>query len=47
MGLRHAHTPTGGSSGEFCAMGETLTQRHRVSEEAPWGVKLCQLERKK
>lgn len=23
-------------------MGESLTQQHRVSDEAPWGVKLCQ-----
>ncbi len=26
-------TPTGGSSGEYCAMGETLTQQRRVKEE--------------
>ena len=23
-------------------MGESLTQQHRVSDEASWGVKLCQ-----
>jgi len=34
-------TPTGGSSEGFCAMGETLTQQRRVSEEGPWVVKLC------
>src|SRR3989304_3863714 len=28
-----APTPTGGSSGESCAMGESLTQRRRVGEE--------------
>ncbi len=35
-------TPTGGSSEEFCAMGATLTQQRRVSEEGLWVVKLCQ-----
>jgi hypothetical protein len=39
MGLRTAHTPTGGSSREYWAMGETLTQRRRVLEEALRGVK--------
>ncbi len=38
-------TPTGGSSEEFCAMGETLTQQRRVSEGGLWVVKLCQLGR--
>ncbi len=28
-----APTPTGGSSRESCAMGESLTQRHRVRED--------------
>ncbi len=28
---------------EFCAMGETLTQQRRVSEEGPRVVKLCQV----
>ncbi|EDM85220.1 hypothetical protein RUMOBE_04219 [Blautia obeum ATCC 29174] len=28
-----AQTPTGGSSGEYCTMGETLMQRRRVKEE--------------
>ena len=31
----------GGSSGEFCAMGETLTQQRRVEDEVPWDVKMC------
>jgi len=31
-------TPTGGSSREYSAMGETLTERRRVKEEAPRGV---------
>ena len=31
-------TPTGGSSREYSAMGETLTERRRVREEALWGV---------
>ncbi len=35
-------TPTGGSSEEFCAMGETLTQQRRVSDEDFRIVKLCQ-----
>ncbi len=26
---------------DFCAMGETLTQQRRVSEEGLWVVKLC------
>jgi len=33
-------TPTGGSSREYSAMGESLTERRRVSEEALRGVKL-------
>ena len=33
-------TPTGGSSREYCAMGETLTQQRRVSEEGLRIVKL-------
>ena len=45
MGLRTAHTPTGGSSEESCAMGETLTQRRRVSEEGLRVVKLCRVGR--
>ena len=28
-----AQTPTGGSSGEFCAMLERVTQRRRVNDE--------------
>ncbi len=38
-------TPTGGSSEEFCAMGETLTQQRRVSDEGFRFVKLCQVGR--
>src|SRR5690606_24630011 len=34
--------PTGGSSGESCAMAERLTQRRRVREEALRGVNRCQ-----
>ena len=30
---RQVQTPTGGSSGEYCTMGETLMQQRRVSEE--------------
>ena len=30
---RQAQTPTGGSSREFSAMGETLTEQRRVKEE--------------
>ena len=33
-----AQTPTGGSSEEYCAMDESLTQRRRVKDEAPRGV---------
>ncbi len=29
----------------FCAMGETLTQQRRVSDEGFWVVKLCQVGR--
>ncbi len=38
-------TPTGGSSEEYCAMGETLTQRRRVDDEGLRVVKSCQVER--
>ena len=38
-------TPTGGSSREYSAMGESLTERRRVSEEALRGVKLFSRER--
>ena len=38
-------TPTGGSSGEFWTMGETLIQPFRVSEEGLRVVKLFQQER--
>jgi len=30
--------PTGGSSGEYCTMGETLMQQRRVEEETLRGV---------
>ena len=41
MELRTVHTPTGGSSKEFSAMGETLTEQRRVNEEGLWVVKFC------
>ena len=34
-------TPTGGSSEEFCAMSESLTQQRRVIEEGLRIVKIC------
>ena len=34
MELRTVHTPTGGCSREFSAMGESLTERCRVVDEA-------------
>ena len=33
IGTETRQTPTGGSSGEYCTMGETLMQRRRVKEE--------------
>ena len=43
MGSRSERmTPTGGSSGEYCAMGESLTQRRRVRDEGLRIVNLCQ-----
>ncbi len=33
LGLRTAQTPTGGSSEEFSAMGETLTEQRRVQDD--------------
>src|SRR3989344_1891923 len=33
MGLRTAHTPTGGCSRESSTMGESLMERHRVRDE--------------
>ena len=33
MELRTVHTPTGGSSREFSAMGESLTEQCRVNED--------------
>ncbi len=44
-GTDTVQTPTGGSSEEFCAMGETLTQQRRVSDEGFRVVKLCQVRR--
>ncbi len=44
-GTHTVQTPTGGSSEEFCAMGETLTQQRRVSDEGFRVVKLCQVGR--
>ncbi len=44
-GTDTVQTPTGGSSEEFCAMGETLTQQRRVSDEGFRVVKLCQVGR--
>ena len=41
MGLRTAHTPTGGSSREYCAMGESLTQQHRVEDDVSRNVNSC------
>ena len=35
-----AQTPTGGSSGEFSAMGESLTEQRRVRDEGLWAVNL-------
>ncbi len=35
----------GGSSEEFCVMGEILMQQRRVSDEGLWVVKLCQVGR--
>ncbi len=43
--LRHGPDSYGGSSGEYCAMGETLTQQRRVSDEGFRVVKLCQVGR--
>ncbi len=44
-GTDTVQTPTGVSSEEFCAMGETLTQQRRVSDEGFRVVKLCQVGR--
>ncbi len=33
------------AAGEYCAMGETLTQQRRVSDEGLRVVKLCQVGR--
>ena len=35
-----AHTPTGGSNRESCAMDESLTPRHRVKDEGLIDCKL-------
>jgi len=39
MELRTVHTPTGGRSRESSAMGESLTERHRVVDEVLRDVK--------
>ena len=39
--VRAEWTPTGGSSGEYCTMGETLMQQRRVSDDGLRVVKLC------
>ena len=39
-------TPTGGSSGEYCTMGESLMQRRRVNEEVFRYVKFYQQGRR-
>ena len=41
-----AFVPTGGSSGEYCTMGETLMQRRRVKEEVFRYVNFYQQGRK-
>ena len=41
-----AQTPTGGSSEEFCAMGESLTQQRRVIDEGLRIVKIFNKGRK-
>ncbi len=46
MGLRTAHTPKGGSSREFSAMGGTLTEQRRVNEEVIRYVKFFYQGRK-
>lgn len=38
-------TPTGGSSREYCSMGETLKQQRRVEDEGFRIVKLLLLEK--
>ena len=39
--LRHGPTPKGGSSEEFSAMGETLTEQYYVKEEGLRIVNFC------
>ena len=46
MELRTVHTPTGGSSREFSAMGGTLTEQRRVKEEGIRSVNFCYKGRK-
>ena len=41
LGLRTAQTPTGGSSREYWAMEETLTQQYRVKDEGFRIVNFC------
>ena len=40
-----AQTPTGGNSGEFSAMGESLTEQCRVKVEGLWVVNFFSLRR--
>ena len=47
LGLRTAQTPTGGSSREYWAMEETLTQQYRVKDEGLRIVNFCYKGRKK
>ena len=43
--LRTVQTPTGGSSREYWAMEETLTQQRRVKDEGPRIVNFCPMGR--
>ena len=47
LGLRTAQTPTGGSSREYWAMEETLTQQYRVKDEGLRIVNFCYKGRNK
>ena len=44
--LRHGPTPKGGSSEEFSAMGESLTEQRRVRDEVSRDVNLCWVGRR-
>ncbi len=45
-GTEIPQTPTGGSSEEYCAMGESLTQQRRVGDEVLWSVNPCKWGRR-